>query len=95
MTDQNNEVVTEEVEVSSDNLMDKVKAWAKDASVKRVRIKEPDGDIAVDLPLTVGALAGGALVLAAPALAIVGAIAGAFAKVTVEVVRDPNEPRET
>ncbi|WP_373355989.1 DUF4342 domain-containing protein [Pseudoroseicyclus sp. CXY001] len=95
MTDQNSETVTEEVEVSTDNLMDKVKAWAKDASVKRIRIKEPDGDIAVDLPLTFGALAGGALVLAAPALAIVGAVIGAFAKVKVEIVRDPNEPRET
>ncbi|MGZ9811098.1 DUF4342 domain-containing protein [Pseudoroseicyclus sp. H15] len=95
MADQKDDVVTEEVEVSTDNLMDKIKAWANDASVKRVRIKEPDGDIAVDLPLTVGALAGGALVLAAPALAIVGAIVGAFAKVKVEIVRDPNAPRET
>lgn len=79
---------TEELEVSSDKLMDKVKALANEASVRRVRIKEPDGDIAVDIPLTVGALAGGAAVLAAPALALIGVAIAFFSKVTLEVVRE-------
>ncbi len=79
---------TEEVEVSSEKLMDKVKALASEASVRRVRIKEPDGDIAVDIPLTVGALAGGAAVLAAPALALIGVAIAFFSKVTLEVVRE-------
>jgi hypothetical protein len=79
---------TEEVEVSSEKLMDKVKALANEASVRRVRIKEPDGDIAVDIPLTVGALAGGAAVLAAPALALIGVAIAFFSKVTLEVVRE-------
>ena len=79
---------TEEVEVSSDKLMDKIKALANEASVRRVRIKEPDGDIAVDIPLTVGALAGGAAVLAAPALALIGVAIAFFSKVTLEVVRE-------
>ncbi len=85
---------TEEVEVSSDKLMDKVKALANEASVRRVRIKEPDGDIAVDIPLTVGAIAGGAAVLAAPALALIGVAIAFFSKVTLEVVREV-EPEET
>ncbi|MDF0599888.1 DUF4342 domain-containing protein [Psychromarinibacter sp. C21-152] len=82
---------TEEIEVSSDRLMDKIKELANEASVRRVRIKEPDGDIAVDLPLTVGALAGGALVLAAPMLALIGALVAFFTKVKLEVVRDATE----
>lgn len=84
---------TEELEVSSDKLMDKIKALANEAAVRRVRIKEPDGDIAVDIPLTVGALAGGAAVLAAPALALIGAAIAFFSKVTLEIVREA-EPEE-
>lgn len=88
---------TEEVEVSSDKLMDKVKNLANEASVRRVRIKEPDGDIAVDIPLTVGALAGGAAVLAAPTLALIGVVIAFFSKVTLEIVREADakaEPKE-
>ncbi|PIE08028.1 MAG: hypothetical protein CSA74_04165 [Rhodobacterales bacterium] len=79
---------TEEIEVSADRLMGKIRDLANEASVRRVRIKEPDGDIAVDIPLTVGALAGGAAVLAAPALALIGAAIAFFSKVTLEIVRE-------
>jgi len=68
--------------------MEKVKAWAAEASVRRIRMKEPDGDIAVDIPLTVGAVAGGAVLVAAPILAIIGALVAFFSKVKVEIVRD-------
>ena len=78
----------EEIEVSTERLKEQVESLAAEASVRRVRIKEPDGDIAVDIPLTVGAVAGGAIVLAAPILALIGAIAVFFTKVTIEVVRE-------
>jgi len=79
---------TEEVEVSADKLMEKVREWANEASVRRIRIKEPDGDIALDIPLTIGAVAGGAVVIAAPILALIGALVAFFAKVKVEIVRE-------
>ena len=82
----------EEIEVSSERLKEKVESLAAEASVRRIRIKEPDGDIAVDIPLTVGAVAGGAIVLAAPILALIGAIAAFFAEVKVEVVREEDAP---
>ena len=82
---------TEEVEVSADKLMEKVKEWAAEASVRRIRVKAPDGDIAVDIPLTIGAAAGGAIVIAAPILAIVGALIAFFTKVTVEIVREEED----
>lgn len=82
---------TEEFEVSADKLIEEIKRLASEASTRRVRIKAPDGDVAVDIPLTVGAIAGGALVLAAPALALVGAIVAFFSKVTLEVVREAEE----
>lgn len=84
----------EEIEVSSERLKEKVESLAAEASVRRIRIKEPDGDIAVDIPLTVGAVAGGAIVLAAPILALIGAVAAFFAKVKVEIVREEVAEKE-
>lgn len=84
----------EEIEVSTDKLKEKVESLAAEATVRRIRIKEPDGDIAVDIPLTVGAVAGGAIALAAPIVALVGVVAAFFAKVTVEIVREEVEEKE-
>ena len=71
----------EEIEVSGEKLKEKVEALAAEASVRRIRIKEPDGDVAVDIPLTVGAVAGGAIALAAPVLALIGVVAAFFTDV--------------
>lgn len=84
----------EEIEVSSEKLKEKVESLAAEATVRRIRIKEPDGDVAVDIPLTVGAVAGGAIALAAPIIALIGVIAAFFAKVTVEIVREDVELKE-
>lgn len=79
---------TEEVEVAGAELVDRVKKLAADAQVRRIRITEPDGDLVLEIPLTIGAVAGGALVLAAPLLAALGALAALLTKVRIEVVRD-------
>ncbi|WP_128515140.1 DUF4342 domain-containing protein [Tabrizicola thermarum] len=87
---------TEEIEVAGDKLVAEVKRLAAEGQVKRIRITEPDGDLIVELPLTVGAIAGGAVVLAAPFLAVIGAIAAFVTKVKIEVIRsgDPaDKPR--
>lgn len=78
----------EEIEVAGEKLVDQCKRLAAEGSVRRLRILEPDGDVAVDIPLTVGAIAGGVVVLAAPVLAILGAVAAFAAKVRVEIVRE-------
>ncbi len=72
--------------------MARINQLAADSKLKRVRIVEPDGDIALEIPLTYGAIAGGAVVLAAPVLAIIGALAAFVAKVKIEVVHE--EPAE-
>lgn len=82
----------EEIEVKGEELVARVKAMAADNKVKRIRIVEPDGDVALEIPLTYGAIAGGAVVLAAPVLAILGALAAFVAKVRIEVVHE--EPTE-
>lgn len=89
MTDETSKnETTERIEVEGPNLVGKVKELAAETRVKRLRIIEPDGDVAVDIPLSVGAIAGGAVVLAAPALAAIGAIAALVSRVRIEVVRE-------
>lgn len=78
----------EEIEVAGEKLVAHVRKLANDASVRRIRVKARDGDVTVDIPLTVGAIAGGAVVIAAPVLAVLGALAAFAAKLDIEIVRE-------
>ncbi len=78
---------TEQIHVRGDELVACVKRLAAEGQVKRIRVIEPDGDIMIEMPLTIGAIAGGAVILAAPLLAVVGALAAFVAEVKVEVIR--------
>ena len=92
-SDKNTRTWVEEIEVAAEELVARIKQLATDNKVKRVRIVEPDGDIALEIPLTYGAIAGGAVVIAAPVLAILGALAAFVTKVRIEVVHE--EPAAT
>lgn len=83
---------SEQIEVSGEQLVAKIKKLAAEGQISKVRITEPDGDLVLEVPLTLGAIAGGAVVLAAPALAIISAIAAFVTKVKVEVVRNGSGP---
>lgn len=82
---------TQNVELVGDELVAFVKKLAADGKVSRIRIIEADGDIVVDMPLTLGAIAGGAVVVAAPVLAILGALAAFMSKVRLEIVRTSDQ----
>lgn len=79
---------TEEIEVAGGQLIERVKALIAEGNVREVRIKAAGGKVIFEMPLTVGVLAGGAVALAAPWLAILGAIAALVARVKLEVVRE-------
>ena len=81
----------EEIEVAGEKLVAQVRKLAEDASVRRIRVKTKDGELAVDIPLTVGAIAGGAVAVASPVLAVLGAVAAFVAKVDVEIIRSEDE----
>lgn len=83
---------TEEIEVTGEQLVATIKKLAAEGQVRRIRLTEPDGDIVLDMPLTIGAIAGGAIMLAAPLLAIIGALAVFVTKVKLEIVRDVPPP---
>jgi hypothetical protein len=78
---------TEEIMVRGSELVDRVKELVSEGNVRRLIIKKPGGDTLIEIPLTAGVLAGGAMILIAPLLAVLGAIAGMLAEVKVEVVR--------
>lgn len=72
---------TEEFRVSGEELLAKIKQLIHGGNVRRVIIKERDGKVLMEFPLTFGVVG---LVLA-PTLAAVGAIAALVSEATVVV----------
>lgn len=80
--------LTEELEVAGNQAVERVKELVSQGNVRRLIIKNTDDDVLIEMPLTVGAVAGGAIVLAAPWLAALGAFAALVARVKIEIVRE-------
>ena len=78
----------EEIEVAGSQVIDKVKSLVREGNVRSLRLWVEGGDFSLELPVTVGVIAGGALALTAPWLAILGVIAALVTKVRIEVERD-------
>ena len=89
--DQQKRTFTEEIEIAGNELVERVKAILAEGNVRQLRLKAEDGDIYLETPLTIGVLAGGAVALAAPWLAILGVIAAMVTRVKIEVVREEEE----
>jgi len=83
--------LTEEIEVAGHQLIEKITALVAEGNVRKLRVRSKNDDIVLEIPLTAGAVAGGVVAIAAPFLAVLGAIAGLLAKVRIEVVRDVDE----
>jgi Domain of unknown function (DUF4342) len=80
--------LTEELEVAGNQAVERVKELVSEGNVRRLIIKNTDDNVLIEMPLTVGAVAGGAIVLAAPWLAALGAFAALVARVKIEIVRE-------
>jgi hypothetical protein len=72
---------TEEFRVSGEELLGRIKELIHAGNIRRVTIKNKDGQTIVEFPVTVGVV--GALL--APSLAAVGAIAALVGEATVVV----------
>lgn len=79
---------TEELEVTGQQVADEIARLLAEGNVRRLLLKSETGDIIVTVPLTAGAIVGGVVVLAAPWLALFGAIVGLATKLRIEVVRE-------
>jgi len=73
----------EEFKVKSDEVIGKVKELMHEGNVRRLIIKDEDGKVYLEIPVTLGLI--GAFL--APTLAAVGALAAMVANLKIEVVR--------
>ncbi|MDX2161078.1 MAG: DUF4342 domain-containing protein [bacterium] len=85
--------LNEQFEVAGNQLVDRVKELIEEGNVRRLIIRNPDGRTLLEIPLTIGAVAGGALLFFNPVIAGLGAVAALVARVTIEIVRE--EPTAT
>ena len=74
-------VRTEEFRVNGDDLIARVKNLINEGNIRRVIIKDKEGKVVFEIPLTFGVV--GALI--APQLAAIGAIAALLTEATVVV----------
>ncbi len=75
------EYTTETREVDGHDLLASIKKLLHEGSIRRIIIKNEEGQTLIEIPLTVGVV--GALLL--PVWAAIGAIAAVAARLTVEV----------
>ena len=78
--------------VSGSNLVEKMKELIRQGNVRRVRLIHEEKTL-IDIPLSVGAPAAAVVVLAAPLLAALAAIAALVKECTIEIekVEDTDE----
>ena len=79
-------VRTEEFRVNGEELLAKVKNLLKEGNIRRVIIKDREGKVLFEIPLTFGVVG----VLIAPQLAAIGAIAALLSEATVVVEKTEN-----
>jgi hypothetical protein len=75
---------TEEFRVNGEELIARIKNLVKEGNIRRISIKNKEGKVVFEIPLTFGVV--GALI--APQLAAIGAIAALLTEATVVVEKD-------
>jgi hypothetical protein len=73
----------ETFEIKGEDLLKKIKELIKEGNVRKITIKDREGQTLLVIPLTVGVI--GALI--APVLAAVGALAAIITKCTISIER--------
>jgi hypothetical protein len=82
------------IEVAGSELIKRIKELIKEGNIRKLIIKKETGEVLLEIPLTAGVAAGGAVVLLAPVLAALGALAALLTRVKVEIVRIDDKPQE-
>jgi len=85
------EAITEQVAGTSAQLLDWVKGLIAEGNLRRLVIRKPDGDVLLQVPLTVAVAIAGAITILVPVLAALGAMAALVAKVRVDIVPNGDE----
>lgn len=82
------QVIVEEIEVEGRQLIARVKQLLHEGNIRKLRLKDEKGRYLLEVPLTVGVVAGGVLAFASPVMLALSAVAGLVANVTIEIVRE-------
>jgi hypothetical protein len=85
----NEKTSSEKFTVSGDKLVEKVKQLIREGNIRRVRLIYKEKTV-FDIPLSIGAPAAAAIVIAAPVLAAIGAFAALVTECTLEVEKVEN-----
>ncbi len=83
MDEQQNQNPKSEFQVKGEELLKKIKDLINEGNVRRIIIKNKEGQTFLEIPISVGVIG----VIVAPILAAVGAIAALAAEFTIEVIR--------
>jgi len=79
----------EELEVAGSQLVERVKELIEEGDVRRLIVRNQEGRTLLEIPLTIGAVAGGAILMAfGPVLAALAVIGALVAKLKIEIVRE-------
>ena len=81
----------EELKVTGENLVKKVKELVAQGNVRKLIIRKGNGDKVMEIPLTQGAVIGGAAVMLAPFLAGLTAVAALAVDLKIQVIRIDEE----
>jgi len=72
--------------INGKDLLEKVEELIKEGNIRRIIIKNSEGKVYIEIPLTIGVIG----MLAAPVVAAIGAVAGLVSNFTIEIVRKEN-----
>lgn len=87
-TEEQEKVRTEEYQVTGEMLVAKIKEILHEGNIRRIIIKNEQGKVLIEIPLTIGVV--GAVLL--PVWAAIGALAALAAKLTI-IVEKVEEPK--
>ncbi|MGE5379597.1 MAG: DUF4342 domain-containing protein [Methylocystaceae bacterium] len=78
---------SEQIEVTADELVSKVKELIAEGNVHRLMIYNSSGDKLMEIPVTAGLVVGGVVTILAPLLMAIGALTALFANFRIEIER--------
>jgi len=93
MNDESNrkQTIVEEVELAGRELLQFLQDLVEKGNVRRVIIRTRSGKKMLEIPMTAGAVVGGAALILAPWMTILAGLAALLAEVRVEVEREVEE----
>ena len=86
-TEATDKVTLEELKISGDALVAKIKELVHQGNIRRIIIKNDEGHTLIEIPMTVGVIGGVISAVFFPVIAAVGAIGAMVARLTVVIER--------